>query len=228
MTSPPRPATGLAPLLHLLAGAVLGTGLVAVALWGKEARPASAFPATARDLASWALFGAVGGLLGGVVAGVRSAGGDRDAPGIRFWMLALGAGGALTLGAIGVREARSIPTGEDYGPAVHVLRWLIVGWLVGVLLGAVGSAFAEAATPALSVGLRLRSAKRELAAVLSGAVWAAFWAGLVVLLVLVALGVVLLSVRAGDDGPALAVGGTCGGIFFALRFVLCIGRGARP
>ena len=50
---------------------------------------------------------------------------------------------------------------------------------------------------------------------------------LVALLVLLAVGIVILSVRTGGEGPALAAGGTCGCIFSGLRYVLLVGRAPR-
>jgi hypothetical protein len=224
MAASSRAPQNLAPLLHLLAGALLGTGLVGIALL--EAKPTteslSSFTRCVRFLADWGLVGVVGGLLGGVAAGVRQ---DRAAyvPGLRFWMLSLGAGGGLTFAAVALRDASSKPSGDGGGPAVYVLTWLVVGWLAGLLLGAVGAAFARAASPAATAVLR-RSTAKVVCAVLGGAVWAVFWGALVALLALLGLGVVLLSLRAGGDIPALAVGGAGGAVFFAVRYVF-VARG---
>jgi hypothetical protein len=224
MAASSRAPQNLAPLLHLLAGAVLGAGLVGIALLG--ARPTtdslSSFTRCVRFLADWGLVGVVGGVLGGVAVALRP---DRGAyvPGLRFWMLSLGAGGALTFGAVALRDASARPSGAGGGPAVYVLTWLVVGWLTGLLLGAVGAAFARAASSAATAALRRTTAK-VVGAVLGGAAWAVFWGVLVALLALLGLGVVLLSLRAGGDVPALAVGGACGAVFFAVRYVF-VARG---
>ena len=226
MTALARSQT-LAPLFHLLTGALLGMGLVGTYLVWKPDHAADQ-PLEFRKIVyttavSWGTLGAVGGLIGGVAAEWRR---QRFAPGIRFWMLALGAGGALTLGTIALRNASSVPANEGAGPAVLVLTWLIVGWLAGVLLGAVGSAFAHAATPAVTGTIDRtttnlpRSSAHFLAAILSGATWAVLWGSFVALLALLAVGVVGLSVGTGSAGPALAVGGTCGCVFFGLRYLL--------
>ncbi len=230
MTAPSR----LAPLLHLLAGTLLGLGLVGTFLLWKpdfaEQRQPEFHRVAFTTAVSWGVLGAVGGLLGGVAASLRPTAEATPTPGIRFWMTALGAGGTLTFGAV---AARNVPSGDDGGPAVHIVAWLIVGWLAGVLLGAVGSAFARAVSPVMTAALRgTKSGLPEtpallLGAILGGALWAVFWGVLVALLALFAVGVVLLSVGTGGAGPALAVGGTCGCVFFGLRFVLLSGRGAR-
>jgi hypothetical protein len=193
-----------------------------------------AFKRTAPGLLGDAgLLGAAGGLLGGIAAGRRAADGTAPTPGTRFWMVALGAGGALTLGAFALHDAPSVPTSASGGPAGYVVIRLMFGWLGGVLLGAVGAAFAQAALPGMTTPIRKATTGRPqktaliLGAVFGGAAWAAFWGALVALLVLLALGVVLLSVRTGGEGPALAVGGTCGCVFFGLRYVLVMGRGSR-
>jgi hypothetical protein len=219
-------------MLHLLVGAALGSGLVWVALTrGAKLtdRGDAALKRTALGLlADAGLLGAVGGLLGGIAAGKRAADGRGMTLGIRFWMVAVGAGGALTFGTVALRDAPSVPTSESGGPAAHVLVWLTVGWLAGVLLGAVGAAFAQVAAPLVALPIRKATVGRQgnttrvLGAVVGGTAWAGFWAVLVALLVLLGLGVVLLSVRIGADGPALAVGGTCGCVFFALRYVLTL------
>ncbi len=236
MPSESRP-TSLAPLLHLLVGALLGSGLVWIAV-NRGSKPADdavvAFKRTAPGLlADAGLLGAVGGLLGGIAAGRRAASGTALTPGTRFWMVALGAGGASTLGAFALRDAPSVPTGESGGPAAHVVIFLVVGWLAGVLLGAVGAAFAQAASPGMTASIRKVTTGRPpkaaliLGAVLGGAAWSVFWGVLVALLVLLALGIVPLSVRVGGEGPALAVGGTFGCVFFGLRYVLICGLDAR-
>ena len=228
MKSPPRPPPNLMALVHLLAGALLGAGLVGLTLLNGS-NPEEDARAAFRRALDWGILGTVGGLLGGIVAGLRTADGSTQIPGLRFWMLALGAGGALTLGTIALRQAPSIPTSESGGPATYVLMYLLVGWMAGVLLGAVGAAFAQAASPAISGGIRGATSGRPrnmamvMGVVLSGAAWAIFWAIVVALLALLALVVVMLSVRAGGSVPALAVGAACGTVFFALRYALCKG-----
>ncbi len=227
MTSPSHPSPNLAPLLHLLTGALLGTGLVGIALWQqpRTAAPVAAFNRSLRGLPEWAVLGAIGGLLGGSAFGLRPAG----VPGIRFWMLAVGTGRALTLGTVALRDAQAVPVSENGGPATHVLIWLVVGWLTGILFGAVGSAFARSVSPVMTAALRWATTGRPerqakvVGAILGGAAWAVFWGILVTLLVLLTLAVVLLSLRPGGEGPALAVGGTCGCVFFGLRYALTKG-----
>ena len=234
MTATPRPSN-LAPLLHLGTGAALGVGLVWVVLLNSGSAPMPeiagrvkrTFPGLVLDSA---LFGAVGGFLGGFAAGSKAKHGY--APGIRHWMVALGGGVALTLGAVALRNAPAIPTSDGGGPAAHVLVWLVVGWLAGVLLGAVGSAFAQAASPGLAPILRKVPGQALASAwVVGGLVgalaWALFWAALVAGLALLGLAIVLLSFQTGGEGPALAVGGSCGCIFFGLRYVMLVARNAR-
>jgi hypothetical protein len=236
MTSAARPTT-LAPLLHLLAGAVLGSGLVWLAV-NRASKLTNGAAVVFKQmapglLADAGLVGAAGGLLGGIVAGRRAADRTAPIPGTRFWMPALGAGGALTLGSFALRDAPSVVTSASGGPAGYVLIFLVVGWLVGVLLGAVGTPFAQTVSAVMAVALRKATTGRRpnaalvLGAVLGGTVWAVFWGLVVALIMLLALGVVILSVRAGGEGPALAVGGTCGCIFFGLRYVLLMGHESR-
>jgi hypothetical protein len=227
MTAPSRPPPSLAPLLHLLAGMLLGTGLVGAFLLRVpeevEQRRIVFRSVVVTTAASWGVFGAVGGLLGGLAVG------STRSPGVRFWMVALGAGGALTFGAIAVRDTDTVLSGDGGGPAGYVLTWLVVGWLAGVLMGAVGAAFARAASPAVAAVLRQMTggqpdqSARLVGTAVAGVAWAAFWGVLVALLAVLAVAVVLLSVRAGGTGPALAVGGTCGCVFFGLRYALSTG-----
>jgi hypothetical protein len=227
MTAPSRPPPSLAPLLHLLAGVLLGIGLVGAFLLRVpdevEQRRIVFRSVVLTTAASWGVFGAVGGLLGGLAVG------STRSPGVRFWMVALGAGGALTFGAIALHDAADVPPGDGGGPGGYVLTWLVVGWLAGVLMGAVGAAFARAASPVVAAVLRRtmtarpEQSARGIGAAVAGVVWAAFWGVLVALLAVLAVAVVLLSVRAGGTGPALAVGGTCGCVFFGLRYALSTG-----
>src|SRR5207244_1183332 len=111
----------------------------------------------------YGVVGVVGGGLGGAVAAGRRTG-------LRFWALALAAGGALALGGYALREARLRPSGDAGGPVELVLAFLIVGWLLGALLGVIGAAVAQVVQPFVdSMRARFRSA------VLSTAVGTILW-----------------------------------------------------
>ena len=236
MTSLLPPSPILVPLVaHLLAGTLLGAGLVGIS-WLNESKPRADyadFPQhVLRDLAPWGLLGAVGGFLGGVVCGFRPHNGSNVAPSMRFWMVALGSGGVLNLGAIALQTAPSTPTSENGGPILYVVVSLIFGWLLGVLFGAVGSPFAQALFPMLAALAAkatsgLGNGAKLFRALLAGILWALFWGVLVALLTLLVLEIVLLSRRAGSLAPALAVGGTCGCLFFALRYLVAARAGTK-
>jgi hypothetical protein len=187
---------------------------------GRQPEPTwSTFVTRAPRLASeFGVVGLVGGGLGGAAALVRRAG-------LRFWALALAAGGALTLGGLALQDAQLRPTGDRGGPAEFVVWWLVVGWLMGALFGVAGAAAALATQPFVD-RVAARSSHPLTKVVVGSVAWSVFWGILTALLSLLAFGVILLSLGIGGRQaiPAAAVGASLGAVLAGAQWAVLASR----
>jgi hypothetical protein len=178
-----------------------------------KAKPEASWSTFTRQAPKLMEFGVVG-LVGGGLGGAMSLG---RRTGVRFWAVAVAAGGAVTLGGLALGDAQ--------GPAELILASLVVGWLLGALLGVAGATSARAMQPVVdSVASKWSQPLSRV--VMNIVLWSLFWGVFTALASVLAFGVILLSVGIGGAQtiPAIAVGASFGAVLAGAQWAIMARR----